>query len=246
MQAYPDLAYRVPMDIWTMKPERLAAAWHFTVNLTSDTRDASIQTVKKALETKDWIVDKMDYQGFNIVVMDPPKVLVIPPRGDYTIFIINNHRFCKCLPLTHIDALTCWLQDWDRVVIDSVMDAVAPLLDSTFTFVLISDNPSVLESFDHVKHALGPLELSQVSYVNGSDLKPFYVGVFPPHIPRHLSKPRLLAPQLQALEPVLRGRINSPDVDAYMPSYIADGEEKAVPGMQRPVELMRHVIRLVS
>jgi hypothetical protein len=53
----------------------------------------------------------------------------------------------------------------------------------------------------------------------------------------------MLAKQLQALEPLKEGRLGNPAVDGVMTNYIEAGSQKYLAGVQRPLEIMRHIIR---
>jgi hypothetical protein len=113
--------------------------------------------------------------------------------------------------------------------------------------VLLSDDEAVIGKFDSVceGHKLSPGQMSNVAYVLDSKLPGFSVGVFLPIANRNVTQERVLAKQLQALEPIKGGRIGMPSIDGYMASFISDGDTRNSKGVQRPVELMRHVIRSV-
>ncbi len=122
---------------------------------------------------------------------------------------------------------------------------MSPLLDSKagYTLILMSDDESVLRSFDEVASGqqLQKMELSDAAYVLPSALPSFSIGVFLPSGVRRNT--RVLQKQLQALEPIKGGRLGVPAIDGYMPHFVSSGEIKNVPGRQRPVELLRHIIR---
>jgi hypothetical protein len=139
------------------------------------------------------------------------------------------------------------LQEWDMNTIAKVLEAVSTLVDARgFKFVLLANDVHVIKAFDSVcaHHKLNPVQISDVAYVLGSSLPGFSVGVFLPK-GSPLAAPRILARQLQALEPIHHGRIGVPSIDAYMDAFVAEGQSRSISGVQRPVELIRHVLRSV-
>ena len=141
-------------------------------------------------------------------------------------------------------------QDWDAECIAEALGRVAPLVDQDgHALVLLSDDLEVLRKFDASEYrgsGFSKMQLSYVSFLKVSVDAPrtpaFYVAVFLSK--NHASKDnQLLAPALAALEPIKGGRQGKPALDGYQLEFIPHDSTRNVHGLQRPLEVMRHVIR---